>query len=459
MKKVLGFLVLGLLFFSGQAFATGAFSITKTASTANPIAGTNFTYTVSWTCIGNCFDVQTSDTLPTNFAYQGSSPALTITNGVLSWGGVGGAYSMTNSVQAFTFWGNIPVYQSKISNTGEVFGTQGGDALSTTILAMATPTFTKTNSQSPTYTITATPTYTATPSISATFTITPTYTPTSSGPNQTVTAIWRTQTAVTSNIHATRTANMANVIATATAVVVNAAATPAAATAACTANATLTVYATQTLVTIATQTATALIAQQTQTAVALHIHQTATVVKANQILTKTAIATAVQQTATAVAKVTLTAQATQTMIVGATKTAIAQKTANYYLTASATFTFTITPTLTITLTPTATHNPSTPWSVGGTSAIFIYAKPAYLTGVYVLSWTNTAAGSGMIGVYNATSPTGCIAANYITSITSTAEITGTTWFDEGDVYCSNGIALSNTACNATILPKFKKATQ
>lgn len=444
MKKIL-FTVLMFLI-SCSLFATGTLTIAKSSWTAHPVAGANYTYVIAVTCTGNCFNVQVTDTLPTGLAFRGSSPAMTITNGVGSWYGGNGAYSMTNSSQNFTFWGNMPVYSIYgITNTAEGFGTQGGDASSTTILAMATPTFT--------FTITKT----NTPVCSPTFTQTRTTTPATPGLTQT--AIWQTQTVVISNAQATRTVVAANIKSTATAAAVIAASTKAAATAAVTANATQTIWVTQTYVAQLTATTTALHAQQTKTATALALHETQTVLVTNIRSTRTAIAEAAALTATQVAYTVSTAQVTKTMIVNATQTAIAQKTANYYLTASATFTSTRTLTLTVTLTPTATHNPSTPWSVGGTTAKVIYPKPAYLVGVYVMQWMNTSAGSGMIGVYNATSPTGCVAANYVTSITSTAQITGTTYFDEASAYFSNGITLSNTACDATVLPKYNKATQ
>jgi hypothetical protein len=168
MKKFLGLIGL-ILILCSTAFATsGTLSIAKSVSIAKPIPATNFTYYIAVTCTGDCYGVQVTDTLPTGFSLIGSNPSASLTNGILSWNGGDAALSMTNSSQNLTFWGNVLVYQKQnITNTAEVFGTQGGDALSTTILAMYAPTatITLTKTNTPVATATLTSTLTPTPTI------------------------------------------------------------------------------------------------------------------------------------------------------------------------------------------------------------------------------------------------------------------------------------------------------
>lgn len=158
MKKIIG-LVLSLLFVVSSVYAAGTLTVAKSASIANPSAAINFTYYIQTTCTGNCYKVQITDTLPSGFGLIGTSSGASLANGVVSWYGGDAANSMTNSSQTFTFYGNIPSYTiQNISNTAECFGTQGGDATSTTILAMATSTPVGTATPiPPTATVTNTP--------------------------------------------------------------------------------------------------------------------------------------------------------------------------------------------------------------------------------------------------------------------------------------------------------------
>jgi hypothetical protein len=189
MKK---FLVLAMvLLFASSAFAAGTLTVAKSASIANPIKSTNFTYYIQVTCTGNCYGVQVVDTLPTGFALIGFQPTGTLTSNIIQWFCGDAAYSMTNTSQTFTFYGNLPSYTIlNITNTAECFGSQGGDVSSTTILAMATPTV-----PTPTFTSTVTPNYTSTANATKTMII-----------QATGTAYMATQTAKITNYLATQTA-------------------------------------------------------------------------------------------------------------------------------------------------------------------------------------------------------------------------------------------------------------
>ena len=427
MKRILIMvLAFSLGFTALHAVTWGTLTIAKSASIVNPAAGVNYTYVMAITStVGNSVGVILSDTLPTLFSFQGSSPAATVTNGILSWS-VGGM--VTNSAQDFTFWGNIPVYvTSTIANIGEVFGTPGGDAKSTTILAMATSTFTLTSTKS------STPNWTPT--------CTPTFTLTHTGPVLTATAN-------KANVNFTRTA--VAVIATGTAGV-NATATKAA------------------------QVTATYIANLTPNAVNTVAAETATQSKVNELATVNAQLTATATYHTGyIAKATLTATyakagktATAAAIITATVGAKKTETAVYFLTKTKTFTPTITKTwtatgtptftVTVTLTPTATHNPSLPWAIPTLGAVNIAQGDLRVNFIQSTAWTTT---STAVNFYNATSPTGCIAGNILMTIQPSGAVTVPTTLytapmDGNGIYrgieFSQGLYVSGTASGASII--------
>ena len=428
MKKFL--ILTGLLFFAfvSMVFATGTLTIAKSAWTANPMAGVNYTYVQAVTCTGNCYNVQVVDTLPTNYAIQGSSPAMTLSNGVGSWYGGDGAHSMTNSSQNFTFWGYVFVYQiQNITNTAECFGTQGGDATSTTILAMATPTF----SLTPTKTNTPNWTHTATATRTATLTI----------PQQTATAnavkVLATQTAVAANAKATAAVTLTAVAATKTAVALTSVATP---------NMVNTmIAATKTAVyTNAVATANAAYTATATYVAGIKIHETQTAVALNAKQTQTAVAKASQ---TAIAKIT------QTAVYFLTHT----KTVTPTVTQTAVNTATFTRTCTATPTATATHDMSQPWVIPTLGSSNVAQGSTYVNFVQATAWSTT---STAVNFYNATSPTGCVAGNLLLTVQPTGAVTSPVTLYQGNadvngiirgIKFSSGVYVSGTASGASII--------
>jgi hypothetical protein len=420
MKKFL--ILTGLLLFGfiASVFAAGTLTISKSAWVANPIAATNYTNVINVTCTGNCFKVQVVDTLPTGFSYIGSLPAATLTNGILSWFAGDVANSMTNSSQNFTYWGNVYNYtNANITNTAECFGTQGGDALGSTILAMATQTFTTIS------TLTRTPNWTAT--VTRTSTQTPSY------PTRTAVIVRQTQTAVAAAAAATAAVTRTAVQQTAVAETATANRTP------------------NMVNTMIAQTKTAVNVNALATVNAAYT-ATATYIAGRVIhATQTAVALRAVQTSTAGAVIT------------ATKGAIKTQTAAYYLTRTRTFTPTITPTgtftrtitktCTITPTYTATVNLASV-SVPSSGGLFVMKGPLRLNIVQANAYPNTAAA---VVFYNATSATGCVALNAALTISDAAAFSAPVVLYTGlilpdgiirGVYFSAGLAVSGTASGA-----------
>jgi hypothetical protein len=413
MKKFLA-MVFALSFSFTALYATtwGTLSIAKSASIANPAAGVNYSYVIAITCTtGDCTSVVISDTVPTLFSYQGASGSPTFVNGVISWSG--GATMITSSAQDFTFWGNIPIYTSSvITNIGEVFRTQGGDAKSTTILAMATSIATN----SPNWTATATPTFTQTPN----------------APQQTQTAVYTLNAQRTLTAAATVQAKQTSIAATKTAAI----------TAQQTPNAvyTATAAASATAAYIATQTAKATGTQVQQTATALALIATQTQVAAHS--TATARQTAIQQTATAAAKTTLTAIETR-----------GSPTPTFTLTAANTSTST--KTFTITVTPTSTPDVKLSQTVPTNGSITMSTGPVYVDSIVAFTWTTT---STSLSFYNATSPTGCIAGNLKETAYPSGAVTSPQLISLSSTRYSNGMTMSGTGTGAVVRVNMRKAS-
>jgi uncharacterized repeat protein (TIGR01451 family) len=147
MKKIL--LVMGLLLFSNLVFGA-TIAIEKSINVNHITAGSTFTYSISVTCTGNCYDVYVWDTLPTGFIYGSSSLEPTFEENVISWF----YFGITDSTEIITLWGSIADYTyENITNSSSVQGSNVSVEVSTLVSDMSTPTFTLTVTPYPQVTI------------------------------------------------------------------------------------------------------------------------------------------------------------------------------------------------------------------------------------------------------------------------------------------------------------------